>query len=137
MDDKNNENNNENVYLNLLIEKYDFIEAIFIIETKGNEMCYSKNKKILEKFDKFGKIALEKLLNFEFNINIVQNKGNKIKSITTFYNNYVIYQRTINNMTNIHIICNKENYNHEIIKTIIYDLTIKINFVFKELEKEK
>ena len=37
-------------------------------------------------------------------------------------------------MTNIHFICNKQNYNHEIIKFIIYDLSVKINLIYKELE---
>ena len=136
MKNKNNkfEEDNENDYLNLIIEKYDFIEAIFIIDLKGNEMCYAKNKKIFQKLGKTELEKLENLLNYEYNIISTQNKNKNLKSIVSFYNNFIIYQKTINEMTNIHFICNKQNYNHEIVKFIIYDLSVKINLIYKELE---
>ena len=127
-------NSKDNDYLLKIIEKYDFIESIIITDYEGSLMI-SAFKNGLEKTEDEKK-NLRSVLSYYFNISLDQiSKTVKwnTKSVTSFFDNHVIYQRALNKVALCHIICNENEYCHIIAEKVADELCKKFEPIESKL----
>ena len=127
-------NSKDNDYLLKIIEKYDFIESIIITDYEGSLMI-SAFKNGLEKTEEEKK-NLRSVLSYYFNISLDQiSKTVKwnTKSVTSFFDNHVIYQRALNKVALCHIICNENEYCHIIAEKVADELSKKFEPIESKL----
>ena len=127
-------NSKDNDYLLKIIEKYDFIESIIITDYEGSLMI-SAFKNGLEKTEDEKK-NLRSVLSYYFNISLDQiSKTVKwnTKSVTSFFDNHVIYQRALNKVALCHIICNENEYCHIIAEKVADELSKKFEPIESKL----
>ena len=123
-----------NEYLSKLIEKYNFIESIILTDLDGSLIAVSF-KDEFEKTEEDEK-NIRSILSYNFSISLDQiTKISKWKtnSITSFFDKHVIYQKKLNEVVICHIICNENEYYHEIIKNIAYKLAKKFEPILNKL----
>ena len=123
-----------NEYLSKLIEKYNFIESIILTDLDGSLIAVSF-KDEFEKTEEDEK-NIRSLLSYNFSISLDQiSKISKWKtnSITSFFDKHVIYQKKLNEVVICHIICNENEYYHEIIKNIADILAKKFEPILNKL----
>ena len=127
-------NSKDNDYLLKIIEKYDFIESIIITDYEGSLMI-SAFKNGLEKTEEEKK-NLRSVLSYYFNISLDQiSKTVKwsTKSVTSFFDNHIIYQRALNKVALCHMICNESEYCHIIAQKISDELSKKFEPIESQL----
>ena len=132
------EQNKDNEYLLKLIERYDFIESIIITDFDGSLMI-SAFKKDSEETDE-DKRKMRSALAYDFFVSINQISKTekwKTKAITTFFDEHIIYQRKLNKVAICHIICNQNEYCHEILNTISDEICKKFEPIVSKLEEIK
>ena len=132
------EQNKDNEYLLKLIERYDFIESIIITDFDGSLMI-SAFKKDSEESDE-DKRKMRSALAYDFSVSINQISKTekwKTKAITTFFDEHIIYQRKLNKVAICHIICNQNEYCHEIVNTISDEIRNKFASIENKLEEIK
>ena len=124
-------------YLDDLINKYDFIEFIYISDYDGVKIAKANKKNLKEEVLKKCRNLLPNY--FTSCLKLIGKSGRwPTKNIISFYDNYILYQVKISNTSLFaYFICNKINYNHEIIKEIINELKEKLEKIDKELENAK
>ena len=130
--------NKDNEYLLKLIERYDFIESIIITDFDGSLMI-SAFKKDSEEADE-DKRKMRSALAYDFSVSINQISKTekwKTKAITTFFDEHIIYQRKLNKVAICHIICNQNEYCHEIVNTISDEICKKFASIENKLEEIK
>ena len=130
---ENQEIPKDNEYLSHFLEKYDFIESIIITDYDGSLMI-SAFQNGLQKAEE-DKKTLRTILSYYFNISLDQISKTvkwKTQSITSIYNEHVIYQSKLNDVAFCHIICKEEEYSHAIVQNIVNNITIK----FKPIEQK-
>ena len=128
----------DNEYLKKIIEKYDFIESIIITDNDGSLMIWSF-KKGLEKTEEENK-NLRSILAYYFSMSL--DKISKTikwntKYITTFFDNHIIYQRKLNKVALCHIVCNENDYSHEIAKAVGDEISKKFEPLEEKLDDIK
>ena len=128
------EQGKSNDYLLNLLEKYEFIESIIITDIDGSLISYTNNKNfnLNEQENK----NLRTILSYNFCVSLDQlDKAGKMKgnSITSIYNNHVVYQRKLNDVSYCHIICQEKEYNHEIAKKISDGISKKLEPIVGKL----
>ena len=128
------EQGRSNDYLPNLLEKYEFIESIIITDIDGSLISYTNNKNfnLNEQENK----NLRTILSYNFCVSLDQlDKAGKMKgnSITSIYNNHVVYQRKLNDVSYCHIICQEKEYNHEIAKKISDEISKKLEPIVGKL----
>ena len=131
-------NSKDNDYLSKIIEKYDFIESIIITDYDGSLMI-SAFKNGLEKSEE-DKKNLRSVLSYYFSISLDQISKTvkwKSNSITSLFDNHVIYQRKLNKITLCHIICNEHDYCHVIAQAIGDEISKKFEPLEKQLSEIK
>ena len=112
------------LYLKEILEKYDFINKLFITDCDGNLICpyYQQSSEEEDLDQKKLKNHLFSTYNFAISqfdsLEKINNKG-----ITSMYDNMIVYQTKIDNSIFIHIFCDINHYNHSIIKDICNELT--------------
>ena len=136
MEDNNTVKDNE--YLSKIIEKYDFIESIIITDYNGSLMISSfQNSDATKEEDKKN---LRSVLSYYFNISLDQIsntvKWNR-KSITSFYDKHIIYQRKLNDVALCHMICKEDDYCHIIAQNIADNIREKFEPIEKKLSEIK
>ncbi len=130
---ENQEIPKDNEYLSHFLEKYDFIESIIITDYDGSLMI-SAFQNGLQKAEE-DKKTLRTILSYYFNISLDQISKTvkwKTQSITSIYNEHVIYQSKLNDVAFCHIICKEEEYSHAIVQNIVNNIKIK----FKPIEQK-
>ena len=130
---ENQEIPKDNEYLSHFLEKYDFIESIIITDYDGSLMI-SAFQNGLQKAEE-DKKTLRTILSYYFNISLDQISKTvkwKTQSITSIYNEHVIYQSKLNDVAFSHIICKEEEYSHAIVQNIVNNIKIK----FKPIEQK-
>ena len=136
MEDQSNSKDND--YLLKIIEKYDFIESIIITDYEGSLMI-SAFKNGLEKTEDEKK-NLRSVLSYYFNISLDQiSKTVKwnTKSVTSFFDNHIIYQRALNKVALCHMVCNENEYCHIIAQKVADELSKKFEPIEKQLSDIK
>ena len=129
-----------NEYLSKIIEKYDFIESIIITDYDGSLIALAF-KNGLEKSGEDEK-NIRSILSYNFSISLEQlSKVNnwKTNSVISFFDKHVIFQKKINEVVLCHIICDENEYYHEIIKNIADKLIKKFEPIkdkLLEIKKE-
>ena len=132
------ETSKDNEYLSKIIEKYNFIEAIIITDYDGSLMI-SAFKNSLEKTEE-DKKSLRSVLAYYFSISLIQISKTvkwKTSSVTSFFDNHIIYQRKLNNVALCHILCNENEYCHVIAEKIADEISKKFEPIEKQLEEIK
>ena len=132
------ETSNDNEYLSKIIEKYSFIEAIIITDYDGSLMI-SAFKNSLEKTEE-DKKSLRSVLAYYFSISLIQISKTvkwKTNSVTSFFDNHIIYQRKLNNVALCHMVCNENEYCHVIAEKIADEISKKFEPIEKQLEEIK
>ena len=136
MEDNNPVKDNE--YLSKIIEKYDFIESIIITDYNGSLMISSfQNNPSLPEEDRKN---LRSILSYCFNVSLDQiSKTVKwnTKSITSFYDKHIIYQRKLNDVALCHMICKEDDYCHIIAQNIADNIREKFEPIEKKLSEIK
>ena len=123
-----------NEYLSKLIERYNFIESIILTDLDGSLIAVGF-KDEFEKSQEDEK-NIRAILSYNFSISLDQiSKTSKWKtnSITSFFDKHVIYQKKLNEVVICHIICNENEYYHEIIKNIADNLSKKFEPILNKL----
>ena len=136
MEDIQEAKNNE--FLSKIIEKYDFIESIIITDNEGSLMI-SSFKNDSEKTEEEKK-NLRSVLAYYLTMTLDQISKTvkwKSNSITSFFDNHVIYQRKLNKITLCHIICNEHDYCHVIAQAIGDEISKKFEPLEKQLSEIK
>ena len=136
MEDLNNTKDND--YLSKIIEKYDFIESIIITDYDGSLMI-SAFKKGLEKNDEEKK-NLRSVLSYYFSISLDQISKTvkwKTNSVTSFFDNHIIYQRKLNKVALCHMVCSENDYCHIIAQKIADEISKKLEPIEKKLNDIK
>ena len=115
-----------NEYLSKIIEKYDFIESIILTDSDGSLIALAFKKG----FEKTGEDEKNIRANLSYNFSISLDQLTKVNnwktnSIISFYDKHVLYQQKINEVVFCHIICDKNEYYHEIMKNISDKITKK------------
>ena len=121
-------------YLSAIMEKYEFIESIYITDNNGGIIISSNSKQ--ESLDDI-KPKIKEYLSYNLLVSLDQIKKTqkwKTKNITTFFNNHVVYQRQLCNNIQCHIICNENNYSHEILNEISDELVQKFESIQGKFE---
>ena len=132
------ETSKDNEYLSKIIEKYSFIEAIIITDYDGSLMI-SAFKNSLEKSEE-DKKSLRSVLAYYFSISLIQISKTvkwKTNSVTSFFDNHIIYQRKLNNVTLCHMVCTENEYCHVIAEKIADEISKKFEPIEKQLEETK
>ena len=132
------ETSKDNEYLSKIIEKYSFIEAIIITDYDGSLMI-SAFKNSLEKTEE-DKKSLRSVLAYYFSISLIQISKTvkwKTNSVTSFFDNHIIYQRKLNNVALCHMVCNENEYCHVIAEKIADEISKKFEPIEKQLEEIK
>ena len=132
------ETSNDNEYLSKIIEKYDFIESIIVTDYDGSLMI-SAFKNSLEKTEE-DKKSLRSVLAYYFSISLIQISKTvkwKTNSVTSFFDNHIIYQRKLNNVALCHMVCNENEYCHVIAEKIADEISKKFEPIEKQLEEIK
>ncbi len=132
------ETSKDNEYLSKIIEKYSFIEAIIITDYDGSLMI-SAFKNSLEKSEE-DKKSLRSVLAYYFSISLIQISKTvkwKTNSVTSFFDNHIIYQRKLNNVTLCHMVCTENEYCHVIAEKIADEISKKFEPIEKQLEEIK
>ena len=128
MENNNNINNEEdannkgiNKYLKKIIEKFSFIECIFLTNIHGANIAMTYKKENEESdYDKLKILFTYKFKSFYEQISKIEKWG--VNSIVAYYDNHTIYQGKINDDFFIHFACSNEKYNQEILKEIKDDI---------------
>ena len=131
-------NSKDNDYLSKIIEKYDFIESIIITDYDGSLMI-SAFKNGLEKSEE-DKKNLRSVLSYYFSISLDQISKTvkwKTNSVTSFFDNHIIYQRKLNKVALCHIVCNESDYCHIIAQKVGDDISKKFEPIEKQLNDIK
>ena len=135
---ENQEASKNNEFLSKIIERYDFIESIIITDFDGSLMISSfQNGDSTKEEDKKN---LRSVLSYYFNISLDQiSKTVKwnTKSITSFYDKHIIYQRKLNDVAMCHIICKEDDYCHIIAQNIADNIREKFEPIEKKLSEIK
>ena len=135
---ENQEGSKNNEFLSKIIERYDFIESIIITDFDGSLMISSfQNGDSTKEEDKKN---LRSVLSYYFNISLDQiSKTVKwnTKSITSFYDKHIIYQRKLNDVAMCHIICKEDDYCHIIAQNIADNISEKFEPIEKKLSEIK
>ena len=135
---ENQEGSKNNEFLSKIIERYDFIESIIITDFDGSLMISSfQNSDSTKEEDKKN---LRSVLSYYFNISLDQiSKTVKwnTKSITSFYDKHIIYQRKLNDVAMCHIICKGDDYCHIIAQNIADNISEKFEPIEKKLSEIK
>ena len=135
---ENQEGSKNNEFLSKIIERYDFIESIIITDFDGSLMISSfQNSDATKEEDKKN---LRSVLSYYFNISLDQiSKTVKwnTKSITSFYDKHIIYQRKLNDVAMCHIICKEDDYCHIIAQNIADNIREKFEPIEKKLSEIK
>ena len=135
---ENQEGSKNNEFLSKIIERYDFIESIIITDFDGSLMISSfQNSDSTKEEDKKN---LRSVLSYYFNISLDQiSKTVKwnTKSITSFYDKHIIYQRKLNDVAMCHIICKEDDYCHIIAQNIADNISEKFEPIEKKLSEIK
>ena len=136
MDNQEATKNNE--FLSKIMERYDFIESIIITDFDRSLMISSfQNSDSTKEEDKKN---LRSVLSYYFNISLDQiSKTVKwnTKSITSFYDKHIIYQRKLNDVAMCHIICKEDDYCHIIVQNIADNIKEKFEPIEKKLSEIK
>ena len=142
MEDLSNTKNND--YLSKIIEKYDFIESIIITDYDGSLMI-SAFKSGLEKNEE-DKKNLRSVLSYYFSISLDQISKTvkwKTNSLTSFFDNHIIYQRKLNKVALCHMVCSEKDYCHIIAQKVGDEISKKfepienqLNDIKKEMERD-
>ncbi len=130
--ENNNINNEEdennkgiNKYLKKIIEKFSFIECIFLTNIHGANIAMTYKKENEESdYDKLKILFTYKFKSFYEQISKIEKWG--VNSIVAYYDNHTIYQGKINDDTFIHFACSNDKYNQEILKEIKDDIEKKL-----------
>lgn len=115
-------------YLKEIINKYDFIEAIYITDFDGAVIAQELQKPIENEDESYKKIH-GILLAYNFNLSIDQTTKTEkwiMKNVTTIFDNHTIFQNKINKNSFVHFICENDKYNHEVMKEIAEDIKEKM-----------
>ena len=131
-------NTKDNDYLSKIIEKYDFIESIIITDYDGSLMI-SAFKKGLEKNEE-DKKNLRSVLSYYFSISLDQISKTvkwKTNSLTSFFDNHIIYQRKLNKVALCHMVCSENDYCHIIAQKIGDEISTKFEPIEKQLNDIK
>jgi hypothetical protein len=134
MNQNNNNNNSNNDYLKKVIEKYSFIEAIYVTDLEGvkiSSMCVNPDNQS-EEMKKIKNVLAMNYMSSHEQIAKVE-KGN-IRNVSIMFENHIVFQSRINKVMLVHFICKNENYNHEILKDIVDTLKKMLENVEKEFE---
>ena len=132
------QNYKDNDFLSKIIEKYDFIESIIITDYDGSLMI-SAFKNGLEKSEE-DKKNLRSVLSYYFSISLDQISKTvkwKTNSVTSFFDNHIIYQRKLNKVALCHIVCNESDYCHIIAQKVGDDISKKFEPIEKQLNDIK
>ena len=132
------ETSKDNEYLSKIIEKYSFIDSIIITDYDGSLMI-SAFKNSLEKTEE-DKKSLRSVLAYYFSISLIQISKTvkwKTSSVTSFFDNHIIYQRKLNNVALCHMVCNENEYCHVIAEKIADEISKKFEPIEKQLEEIK
>ena len=131
-------NTKDNDYLSQIIEKYEFIESIIITDYDGSLMI-SAFKSGLKKSEE-DKKNLRSVLSYYFSISLDQISKTvkwKTNSVTSFFDNHIIYQRKLNSVALCHIVCNESEYCHIIAQKIGDEISKKFEPIEKQLNDIK
>ena len=131
-------NTKDNDYLSQIIEKYEFIESIIITDYDGSLMI-SAFKSGLEKSEE-DKKNLRSVLSYYFSTSLEQISKTvkwKTNSVTSFFDNHIIYQRKLNSVALCHIVCNESEYCHIIAQKIGDEISKKFEPIEKQLNDIK
>ena len=131
-------NSKDNDYLSKIIEKYDFIESIIITDYEGSLMI-SAFKSKLEKSEE-DKKNLRSVLSYYFSISLDQISKTvkwETNSVTSFFDNHIIYQRKLNKIALCHMVCNENDYCHTIAQKIGDEISKKFEPIENELYNKK
>ena len=131
-------NTKDNDYLSQIIEKYEFIESIIITDYDGSLMI-SAFKSGLKKSEE-DKKNLRSVLSYYFSISLDQISKTvkwKTNSVTSFFDNHIIYQRKLNKVALCHIVCNESDYCHIIAQKVGDDISKKFEPIEKQLNDIK
>ena len=128
----------DNEYLSKIIEKYDFIESIIITDYNGSLMISSfQNNPSLPEEDRKN---LRSILSYCFNVSLDQISKTvkwKTNSITSFYDQHIIYQRKLNDVALCHMICKEDDYCHIIAQNVADNIREKFEPIEKKLSEIK
>ena len=136
MEDLSNTKNND--YLSKIIEKYDFIESIIITDYDGSLMI-SAFKSGLEKNEE-DKKNLRSVLSYYFSISLDQISKTvkwKTNSLTSFFDNHIIYQRKLNKVALCHMVCSEKDYCHIIAQKVGDEISKKFEPIENQLNDIK
>jgi hypothetical protein len=132
-------------YLNQLLNKFDFIQIIYLTDSEGCEIskaCKNQtnfndndNDEEPQPNEKGKKLKISLHYNFNSAIDqITKTERWKTKNLLTIYDTHAIFQSKINKTSFIHFICDNKNFNYEILKEITAEIQEKLLKVEKEME---
>ena len=117
---------NSNEYLREIINKYDFIESIYITDFDGGEIAHEDKE---PDSSEENKNVQGILLAYNFNNSIDQTTKTeqwKMNNVTTVFDDHTFFQCKLGKKAFVHFICENEKYNHEVMKEIVDDLRSKM-----------
>lgn len=126
-----------NDYFDKIIDKYPYIYFIWITDCEGTivkNLSNTNNNSRLNDSKMFEKLksSLSFLLN-STSEQYIKTEKEQLKTITSIYDDQILFQTKINNDFYIHIISDSKNTNIEALKSISIDISETINL--KELNK--
>ena len=128
----------DNDYLLKIIEKYDFIESIIITDYDGSLMISAFQNGVKKTEEE--KKNLRSVLSYYFNISLEQISKTvkwKTNSVTTFFDNHIIYQRKLNKIALCHMVCSENEYCHIIAQKVADEISKKFEPIEKQLSDIK
>ena len=133
----------EKNYFQEIIDKYDFINAIYITDNEGvllvyvisnkNKVFSVGNKEEDEKKMNSLKISLAFIYNSQIE-QITRIEKWKTKYITTIYETLTVFQTKTNKNLICHFVCDSNRFNSNILKDICNDIQNRFKIIEKDLE---
>ena len=142
-----------NSYLSEILKKFNFIQSVMITDFEGAlisgaqrsdensstntnvEATSSMEEDRQGELDKNNKIKVS--LCYQFNSALDQitkiEKWN-LKYLVSVYDTVTIFQSRVNKLVIAHFICDSKNFNYELLKDVVQEVSEKLQKVDKELE---
>lgn len=123
---------NDNVYLNEILKKYNYIQAVWISDNEGGIITSqfrneenSDSSKIKTSFSLLFPSTLEQ---------ISRSEKWKTKNLITIYDSLTVFQSKVNKNILVHVLCDSKTFNYELTKEIVNEIQEKLSKVEWDIE---
>jgi hypothetical protein len=123
---------NDNIYLNEILKKYDYIQAIWISDNEGGMVASQLRN---EENSESSKIKTSFSLLFPSTIEqISRSEKWKTKNLITIYDTLTVFQSKVNKNILVHVLCDSKTFNYELTKEIVNEIQEKLSKVEWDIE---